>query len=253
MVENRLVVPTADGPMTALIWRPDGDGPCPVVVAYHAGPGLGEDIYSTARRFADEGYFAVVPDLYHREGEMISFDMAELAKGPDSPELHRLMGVITRSTVQRMVADTAALVDALRDEPDASDGAKACIGFCHTARTVIGVMAERPGEFVAGAIMHPSFAVVDAPDSPHLLVKDIQGEIYAGFGAVDEIAPLSVQQPLIDELQKLGSRAVIEVHAHGGHGFLWPGTPAYDADAAQSAWERTREMFARGLRAPVPA
>ena len=184
---------------------------------------------------------------------MISFDMAELMKGPGSPEIQRIREVIGRTTVPVMVSDTRALVDALREEPAADDGEKGCIGFCHTARTVIAVMAEMPDEFVVGAIMHPSFAVTDAADSPHLLVEQIQGEIYAGFGAVDQIAPLSAQQPLIDELEKLGSRAVVEVHAHGGHGFLWPGTPAYDPDGSQSAWERTLEMFARRLGAPVAA
>lgn len=251
MVEGRVLADTSDGPMTALVWHPDGEGPFPVVVCYHHGPGLGEEIYSTARRFAEEGYFAAVPDLYHREGEMITFDIAELLKGPDSPELKRLMQVIANTTPERMASDTAALLRSLTEDSAASDGPKGCIGFCHTARTVIRVLAEMPDEFVVGAIMHPSFAVTDAPDSPHLAVKDIKGEIYAGFGKVDDLAPLAQQQPLIDELELLGSRAVIEVHEHGGHGFLWPGTPAYDPDGAISAWQKTLEMFSRNLGTPV--
>jgi carboxymethylenebutenolidase len=248
MIERRLIVPIDDGAMTTYVWHPQGEGPYPVVVCYHAGPGLGDDIFSTAKRFAEEGYFAAVPDLYHRQGESITFDILELMKGPDGAELQRLMEVISKTPVPMMVGDTAALVEALRDEPVVDDGPKGCIGFCHTARTVIRVLAQLPNEFVVGAIMHPSWAATTAPDSPHLFVKDIKGEIYAGFGAADDIAPLPDQQPLIAELEKLGNRAVIEIHARGGHGFLWPGTPAYDPEGSVSAWAKTLDIFARVLK-----
>lgn len=85
LVKRRIVAGTGDGPMTAIVWHPDEAGPFPGVICYHHGPGLGEEIYSTARRFAQEGYLAAVPDLYHREGEMISFDLAELRNGTDTP------------------------------------------------------------------------------------------------------------------------------------------------------------------------
>ena len=251
MIEKRIAVDTADGPMTTLVWHPDGEGPFPVVVCYHAGPGMGEHIYSVARRFAEEGYFAAVPDLYHREGEMITFDMSQ-AGIPDSPVVRHLYEVVARTTPQIMVADTIALGHALNAEPAASDGPKGCIGFCHTTRTVIRAMAGYPDEFPVGAIMHPAYAVTDAPDSPHRFVRDIRGEIYAGFGAADTIAPLPEQQPLIDELTRLGDRAVVEIHAHGGHGFLWPG-PFYDPEGAVSAWHKTLEIFGRGLRTPTAA
>jgi carboxymethylenebutenolidase len=251
MIENRIVADTEGGPMTTLVWRPDGDGPFPVVVCYHAGPGMGENIYATARRFAEEGYYAAVPDLYHRYGELITFDFAQIMQ-PGSAENTRFYGIIDSTTPEVMAADTMALVEALKAEPAASDGPKGSIGFCHTTRAVIRVMADHPGDFPVGAIMHPAYTVTDAPDSPHRYVQRIQGDIYAGFGEVDTIAPLPEQQPLIDELGKLGDRAVVEIHAHGGHGFLWPG-PFYDPDGAVSAWQKTLDIFGRGLKEPATA
>jgi carboxymethylenebutenolidase len=245
---KRLVVETRDGPMTTLVWHPEGEGPFPVVVCYHHGPGMGEEIYATARRFADEGYYAAVPDLYHRIGEMLHFDVEELMKNPASPEMDRLMGAIAATTPELMLADTQDLVRALRGESAADQGAKGCLGYCHTARAVIRVMADMPDEFVAGSILHPSLTVTQEPDSPHLFVKHIRGQIYAGFGAMAELAPVASQEPLIQELQALGPRAVIEVHADGGHGFMWPGTPAYDPQGAGSAWNNTLEIFGRMLR-----
>ena len=45
---------------------PEGSGPFPaVVIAFHVG-GMDEFDKVMADRFADEGYVAVVPDLFHR-------------------------------------------------------------------------------------------------------------------------------------------------------------------------------------------
>lgn len=76
------------------------------------------------------------------------------------------MRVIANTTPERMTSDTGALLERLSADPAASAGPKGCIGFCHTARTVLRVLAEMPNKFVVGAIMHPSFAVTDASDSP---------------------------------------------------------------------------------------
>ena len=247
MSEKRFVVETHDGPMTAVVFQPKGDGPFPVVVCYHHGPGLDELMFSTARRLAGEGYYTVLPDLYHRIGELISFDVEELAKNPDSAETARVMGAIAGTTPEFMVADTRALVKALEEDPAARKGPKACIGFCHSARAVVRVMAEQPEEFVAGSILHPSMMITDDPDSPHLSVNKIRGEIYAGFGTQDQLAPLWEQGALIDELRTLGSRAVIEMHFMAGHGFMWPESPGYDAEGSESSWNKTLEIFGRHL------
>lgn len=250
MIEERIIVETSDGPMTALVWHPDGDGPFPVVVCYHDGPGLREAIYATARGFANAGFFTAVPDLYHRHGELITFDLPQLRQ-PGSAEAERFWQIISSTTVEAMAADTAALSRQLAQNRTAGAGPRACIGFCHTARTVIRVMADYPADFPVGAIMHPSFTVTDSPDSPHLSVKDITGRIYAGFGGADTTAPLSEQQPLIDELADLGDRAIIEILPNGGHGFLWSEAPGYDADGAKSAWQNALDLFNEQLKKPT--
>lgn len=251
MIEDRVVADTTDGPMTALVWRPEGSGPFPVVVLYHDGPGLRDAIFETARRLAGEGFFVAVPDLYHRHGELISFDIPKLMD-PNSPERKQFFDIVMSTTPQMMTADTAALIPALDAHSAASVGPRGCIGFCHTARTVILAMAELPVEFPIGVMMHPSFAVTDSPDSPHLWVKSITGEVYAAFGGADTTAPLAEQQPLIDELTKLDNRATVEILPNAGHGFLWPDAAGYDAEGAESAWRATLEFFGR-LKKVQPA
>ncbi|HKP41586.1 dienelactone hydrolase family protein [Mycobacterium sp.] len=252
MLEKRSIVETHDGPMTTVVFQPEGDGPFPVVVCYHHGPGLDELMFSTARRLAGEGYYTALPDLYHRIGELITFDREELANNPNSPETERVMSAMVSTTPEFMVEDTRALVQALDAEPAARKGPKACIGFCHSARAVVRAMAEMPEEFAAGSLLHPSMMITDDPDSPHLFVKKICGEIYAGFGAQDRLAPLMEQGALIDELRALGPRAVVEMHFMAGHGYMWPETPGYDPDASVSSWNKTLEIFGRHLHPQRP-
>ena len=68
MTEEMLSVPTPDGEMGAYVRRPDGDGPFPVIVYFHHGPGLDEGSKESMQLLADAGYYVVSPDRYHREG-----------------------------------------------------------------------------------------------------------------------------------------------------------------------------------------
>lgn len=66
MVDIRLETPS--GPVSAVLEVPAGDGPWPGVVIVHDAFGLNADTRAIARRFADQGYLALAPDLYSRGG-----------------------------------------------------------------------------------------------------------------------------------------------------------------------------------------
>ena len=50
------------GPMGVHVVRPDGDGPFPVVVFFHHGPGLDDGSKDTMSRIAEWGYYVVTHD-----------------------------------------------------------------------------------------------------------------------------------------------------------------------------------------------
>lgn len=58
-------IPTPAGDVPAYLARPDGSGPHPGVVVLHEVLGLTDDIRAWADRFADRGYLALAPDLFH--------------------------------------------------------------------------------------------------------------------------------------------------------------------------------------------
>ncbi|MEJ2867279.1 dienelactone hydrolase family protein [Actinomycetospora sp. OC33-EN08] len=247
MIEKELEVPTADGPMAVAVRHPDGAGPFPVVVVFHDGPGLRPDIYDILTTVAGGGYYAVMPDLYHRIGPKISFDLAGIGAGPGSPEFERLMAAVGSLSDDEVLADTAALLDVVGADPAARSDTKGVVGFCVGARLAFRLLAARPDEFTAGSTMHPSFCVTEEEDSPHRSVGALSAELYVAFGAADTLASLEHNKPLRDELTRPSVTATVEVFEGADHGFMFPGMPAYHEHGAAVSWQRTFGLFARAL------
>src|SRR5919206_1428930 len=82
IVAGATVIPGGGGdPIHAYVARPDGAGPYPGVVLTHHAPGWDEFYREFARRFAEHGYIAVVPNLYERFGHGSPDDVAAAVRG----------------------------------------------------------------------------------------------------------------------------------------------------------------------------
>ena len=60
--------------------RPERQGRYPIVVAISGFTGLSEHHKDVVRRFAHAGYYAIAPELFHREGGMQGKAFPEMAK-----------------------------------------------------------------------------------------------------------------------------------------------------------------------------
>jgi carboxymethylenebutenolidase len=61
-------IETPNGSIDAVLEIPSGEGPCPGVVVIHDAFGLRDPHREIARRIADNGYLAIVPNMYARGG-----------------------------------------------------------------------------------------------------------------------------------------------------------------------------------------
>ena len=170
-------ITSPSGPMGIHVVRPDGDGPFPVVVFFHHGPGLDEGSKQTMARIAEWGYYVITHDRYHRDEPWYTM------KGADDAEMKKLFGLILGTSEEQVGEDLGAVLDWLPSDSAAGSGAMACIGYCIGARSVLHTIGQRGDVFRAGVGLHPSFCTTDEPDSPHLVVPSYTGSLYIGFGS----------------------------------------------------------------------
>jgi carboxymethylenebutenolidase len=230
---------TRDGPMGVHVVRPDGDGPFPVVVYFHHGPGLDEGSKESMGWIADWGYYVISHDRYHRERPWMTRDnMTE-------DEQKRFFDILLGTTDEMVDRDLEAVLAYVDGDPTAREAPMGCIGFCIGARSVLRTLADHNDRFKAGVGFHPSFTVTEDEDSPHLGVPDVEGSIYLGYGSEDTMQSPESQQALID-IVRARPDGEVEIHERANHGYSVPGG-AYHDTAADRSYDKAKGVFAREL------
>src|SRR5712691_5004315 len=114
--------PSQDGTrINAYYSRPVGAGPYPGVVVIMEAFGLVEHIKDVARRFAEQGYLAITPDMYTREG------------APDPTIMDQVLQTMFSVPDTQAVADLEGAIAYLKSQSD-SNGKVGAIGFCSGGR-----------------------------------------------------------------------------------------------------------------------
>jgi carboxymethylenebutenolidase len=245
-VNETLTLTTADGDMGVHIVRPDGDGPFPVVVFFHHGPGLDDGSKEAMQMIADEGYYVISHDRYHREGAW--FRMTPEMRN-DQEQMQKFFGILLGTTEDMVDTDMTAVFAHLDADPAARASGMGCIGYCIGARSVVVTMARHNDRFAAGVGMHPSYCTTDQPDSPHLLVPSIEGALYVAFGSEDKMQSPEANVPFIEAVKAMpDGRGAADIHDGANHGFAVPRSPAFHETAAKASYAKTFEIFAAQVK-----
>jgi carboxymethylenebutenolidase len=240
-------ITTKDGEMGLVVSHPDGDGPFPVVLFFHHGPGLDEGSKEIVQLISEAGYYVIAPDRYYRHGQFLVFNMRELmSPGADPAAAQTFRRIFAETTDDLVEDDVESVLEHLNDDPRARPAPIGCIGYCIGGRSVLRTIAAHPDIFTVGIALHPSLCVTEDEDSPHKSVGGFGGYLYVGIGGEDQSSSAEVNQPLIDEVANLGDRGRVEVHEGAFHGFAVPG-PAYHEAAASRSYEQALALFAQGL------
>ena len=149
----------------------------------------------------------------------------------------------------RVMKDTEALLHYFDRDAAVKSGAKGCIGYCMGGRFAVLAACHFPEIFLAAASLFGTRLISDAPDSPHLLLQKIKGELYCGFAEHDPSVPLSTVEEFTDLLKKANVKSEVEVHPGTHHGYAFPGRVVYHEAAAERSWERIFAMFKRQIPA----
>lgn len=215
------------GGLEGLLARPVGTGPWPGLIVVQEWWGLDHQTESIAARFAEAGFVAFAPDLYH--GELAKLGDNEKASalvqkyGPTSPE------------------ELQEVYDAFKDHPDCT-GKIGSVGFCFGGRVSLSLGLRRPLDAVCtfyGGGMQQLFDQLDKIKSPVLGL----------FGDKDQSIPAGAVKEFDELLDKSGVEHEVIVYPDSGHAFFRDSDPSvYKPEAAKDAWERVTKFFAKHLK-----
>ncbi len=212
---------------------PSGSGPFSAIVVSQHGGGVDRFIQTICDRFAEAGYAAVAPNLYHRIPD-------EVLNGDPRP---RPWDVLSDPDI---VADINATVDFLRNHPAISGDKIGITGFCMGGRVAWLGAASNPNikalaPYYGGNIM-VTWGAGEVP--PYELAENINCPILFHFGEVDENPSQDDMRKFDGELTRLGKAHQFYTYPGADHAFMDFTGPRHHQEAAEASWPRTLEFFA---------
>lgn len=242
MIESEWVtVATASGPMAMYICRPPSESHSAVVLLQTAF-GIDRPLQSLTRDFAERGYLAVAPQLFHRAGILAlphqrhatAVRLVE-ATGPGDiiPDLRAVVGHLQR---ERIGPDRIALV-----------------GFCFGGRAAFTAATAIPG--LAATVVFYGPGIASGPYAVLDRVAALDTALLLHAGAEDPLIPADQIDALNAALREAGIDFRHHLYPDAGHAFASDARPElYRRAQAELAWRRTHEFLEARLpvSAPIP-
>jgi carboxymethylenebutenolidase len=239
---SETVTITGDGgdPVEAYAARPLTPGPLGGVVVIHHLPGYDESSKEYVRRFAAEGFNAVMPNQFTRE--------APGAAPDDAAALVRSRGGVPDS---RLVGDVAGSAEYLRGLSN-SNGKVGVIGHCSGGRQSFLAAVSLPLQ--AAVDCYGAFVVGTPPEGMPLKVgplvdrtPSLSCPLLGLFGADDKYPSPEQVAELEQALKNAGKTYEFHSYEGAGHAFFSVDKPAYRPEAAVDGWKRILDWFGRYL------
>lgn len=244
MRKGMVDVPTEDGVADSYLVVPDGTSPG--VILFMDAFGLRPRLEEMAEKIAARGYAVLVPNLLYRGGRAPLFDMAGLDDPDKRGELFgKIMPLVGALDAASITRDAARYIDFLTAQEGVEDGPVVITGYCMGGTNALRVIEALPDRVKATASFHGGWLATDQPDSPHLAVGAITGEVY--FGHADNDHAMSAEQikQLEAALDEAGVTYRSELYEGAQHGFTMSDTAAHDAAAEQRHWENLFALLER--------
>jgi carboxymethylenebutenolidase len=206
--------------------RPDGDGPFPGVIVVQEWWGLNDNIKDIAKRFADEGFAALAPDLYH----------GKVTAEPN--EAQKAMMALDQNRAAKELAKGA---DWLASQPYLQGKGIGATGFCMGGGLAMTLACDSSHIKAAAPFYGANPTPVDK-------VASLQGPVFAVYAENDSWVNDSVRQELETALQQHGKQFETKTYPGTHHGFFNDTRQdVYHAEASKDAWGKVLSLFRENL------
>jgi len=227
-------IPTTDGEMPAYRAMPSKGDNFPVVLVVQEIFGVHEHIKDICRRLAKQGYLAVAPELYARQGDV--------SKLTDFQEI--ISKVVSKVPDKQVMSDLDATVAwAKKSKGDTSK--LAVTGFCWGGRIVWLYAAHNP-DLKAGVAWYGRIVGMEDelhPKHPIDVADKLKAPVLGLYGGADQGIPNETVEKMQAALKEAGGKSQIKLYPDTPHGFHADYRPSYRKEQADDGWKRMLEWF----------
>jgi carboxymethylenebutenolidase len=217
------------------VHQPSGSPKGGIVVVQEAF-GVNDHIEDVCRRFADEGWLAVAPHLFHRTGD------PKLGYGDMSQVMPHMGQLTAEGVLEDMDAALTFLADA--GVPPERIGV---VGFCMGGTVTLVTAARRD---VGAAVTFYGGGVKEGRFGFPPLVEEatrLRAPWLGLFGDLDQGIPVADVEDLRAAAASSPTTTEIVRYPDAAHGFRCDQRESYHAASAHDAWLRTLAWFDRYL------
>lgn len=202
----------------------------PAVIVIHEWWGLNDNVRAMAERISGEGYIVLAVDLFGgataTTAEQARQQMLAVVENPD-PAVEN-------------IRQAFEFVNTTAGAPRIGS-----LGWCFGGGWSLNTAMLFPDDLDASVIYYGQ--VTDDESKLH----DINAPILGLFGAEDKGITVASVKSFEAALERLRKNYEIHIYPGAGHAFANPTGKAYNAEAADDAWQRTLEFLHRHLAVEV--
>ena len=212
----------------------------PAIIVVQEAFGVTQHIEKVCDRFAQEGYVAVAPALYHRQHPNPKL-------GYGDADMQRYMGALRDD---ELVEDINVTINYLQERYQRTIGQKiGIVGYCVGGRITYLAATSCPG-LSAASVYYGGRILVPFGDGPAPidLTHQVKIPVMGNFGELDtNPTPADVAQ-IEAKLKEVGATYDFKMYPGAGHGFNCDERDSYHEATANDGLARTLSWFGQYLK-----
>lgn len=214
--------------------QPQGKTKLPVILVVPEIFGVHEHIADVVRRFAKQGYLALAPELFFRQGDPKTYTTVA----------ETMRQIVAKVPDEQVMKDLDACV-AWAGENGGNTDKLGITGFCWGGRVTWLYAAHNP-KVRAGVAWYGRLTGESKPLTPRHpvdIASKLTVPVLGLYGAKDTGIPLESVERMKEALARGRSKSEFVIYEDSGHAFHADYRPSYVEADARDAWKRCLEWF----------
>ncbi len=210
-------------------------------------PAIREELRDMCRKIASKNYNVILPNLFYRVGTEENYPFNQVTYKNDKKELDKMISTMN-NTSNKMVAEDTQYILKYISKNFSNNKKIGIVGYCMSGRFVVTCGALYSANITAIASFYGVDILTKNSDSPHLLAKEIKGELYLGFAEQDIWVPNETLKKIKKTFSDNHNKVVIDIYPGTDHGFAFPSRTTYVREAAEKHWQKLFDLFERNVK-----